>query len=75
MALCFSLQQQQGKIVVLGSTYMFSDAYIDKEENSKILDVIFRFLTSDEVQLDDIDAADPEVTNGLLLLMKLKFLY
>jgi hypothetical protein len=27
----------RGKLVVLGSTHMFSDQYLDKEENAKIL--------------------------------------
>lgn len=29
--------KEGGKLVVLGSCHMFSDQYIDKEENSKIL--------------------------------------
>lgn len=40
---------------------MFSDPYIDKEENNKILDVLISFLTSDEISLNVIDAEDPEV--------------
>lgn len=31
------LIQEAGKLVVLGSCHMFSDQYIDKEENSKIM--------------------------------------
>ena len=31
------LQARGGKLVVLGSTHMFSDQYLDKEENGKIL--------------------------------------
>ena len=30
------LQESTGRLVVCGSVHMFSDAYIDKEENSKI---------------------------------------
>ena len=40
---------------------MFHDHYIDKEENSKLQDVIFRWLTSDDITLNAIDAEDPEV--------------
>lgn len=29
--------KEAGKLAVLGSCHMFSDQYIDKEENSKIL--------------------------------------
>ncbi|XP_014663857.1 PREDICTED: intraflagellar transport protein 52 homolog isoform X3 [Priapulus caudatus] len=59
----YTNKHQSGKIAVVGSTYMFSDSYIDKEDNNKILDVIFQFLTTDEVQLDEIDAADPEIAD------------
>ncbi|XP_013774231.1 intraflagellar transport protein 52 homolog [Limulus polyphemus] len=50
-----------GKLAVLGSVHMMSDQYIDKEENSKIRDVIFQFLTSDEIKLNSIDSDDPEI--------------
>ncbi|KAL1484746.1 hypothetical protein MTO96_032401 [Rhipicephalus appendiculatus] len=50
-----------GRIVVLGSCHLLSDHYLDKEDNSKIKDVLFHFLTSDQVQLNAIDAGDPEV--------------
>lgn len=33
----YFLIQESGKLVVLGSCHMFSDQYIDKEENSKIM--------------------------------------
>ncbi|KAJ8313480.1 hypothetical protein KUTeg_008967 [Tegillarca granosa] len=57
----------KGKLVVVGSVHMFHDQYIDKEENSKILDVIIRFLTSDEIRLNPIDAEDPEVSDYNML--------
>ena len=50
-----------GKLAVLGSAAMMSDSYIDKEDNSRVKDVILSFLTSDEVILNKIDAEDPEV--------------
>ena len=41
---------------------MLSDQYIDKEENTKIKDVLFDLLTrSETVQLNSIDAGNPEV--------------
>ena len=55
-------QNGRGKVVVLGSAHMFHDHYIDKEENSKLQDVIFRWLTSDDITLNAIDAEDPEVS-------------
>lgn len=42
---------------------MFHDQYIDKEENSKLQEVIFRWLTTDEIALNSIDADDPEVSS------------
>ncbi|KAL5016048.1 hypothetical protein ScPMuIL_005637 [Solemya velum] len=57
----------KGKLAVLGSVHMFTDQYIDKEENSKILDVIVRFLTTDEIRLNQIDAEDPEISDYNML--------
>lgn len=64
--ICALYQSQQGpsgRILVLGSCHLLSDQYLDKEENSKIKDVLFQFLTSDEVHLNAIDAGDPEVSD------------
>lgn len=52
-----------GKLAVVGSGAMFSDQYLDKEDNNKIKDVIFDFLTSDNFKLNEIDADDPEVSD------------
>lgn len=52
-----------GKIAVLGSVHMFSDQYLDKEENTKIMDVIFNFLTTNDIKLNQIDAEDPEIAD------------
>uniref|UniRef100_A0A8D1JLB7 IFT52 GIFT domain-containing protein n=1 Tax=Sus scrofa TaxID=9823 RepID=A0A8D1JLB7_PIG len=54
-------KDQGGKLAVLGSCHMFSDQYLDKEENSKIMDVVFQWLTAGDIQLNQIDAEDPEV--------------
>lgn len=59
VAFCF--QYNKGKIAVLGSVHMFNDQYVEKEENSKIFDVIVSFLTTDDIKLNQIDAEDPEV--------------
>ena len=46
---------------------MFSDQYIEKEDNHKIKEVIFDFLTNDEdgpvMKLNEIDAEDPEISD------------
>lgn len=53
--------QTKGKLAVLGSAHLFHDQYIDKEENGKLQDVIFRWLTTNEITLNSIDAEDPEI--------------
>lgn len=40
---------------------MFTDAYIHKEDNAKIFDVIISFLTLETFKLNAIDAQDPEI--------------
>ncbi|MCL4110819.1 UNVERIFIED_CONTAM: hypothetical protein GTU68_039932, partial [Idotea baltica] len=52
-----------GRVVALGSGHILSDQYIDKEENSKIKDVIFSFLTAKDFKLNQIDAEDPEISD------------
>lgn len=54
-------QSGLGKLVVMGSAHIFHDQYIDKEENNKLQEVIFRWLTSDDITLNTIDGEDPEV--------------
>ena len=56
-------QYGKGKIAVVGSVHMLSDQYIDKEENTKIMDVLFTFLTTDNIKLNAIDSEDPEVAD------------
>ena len=46
-----------------GSGAMFSDQFLEKEDNAKILEVIFDFLTSDKIELNKIDSEDPEITD------------
>ena len=72
----FFFSGSNGKLVVVGSGAIFSDQYIDKEDNHKIKEVIFDFLTnSDEgsnssseapstgIKLNEIDAEDPEISD------------
>lgn len=65
--LAFYQGKEAGKLAVLGSCHMFSDQYIDKEENSKILDVLLQWFMTDSIQLNQIDAEDPEITDYTLL--------
>uniref|UniRef100_H2YKM6 ABC-type uncharacterized transport system domain-containing protein n=1 Tax=Ciona savignyi TaxID=51511 RepID=H2YKM6_CIOSA len=56
-----------GKLAVLGSAHMFHDQYIDKEENARVMDVVTRWLTTDDITLDAIDADDPEISDYNML--------
>ncbi|XP_073930911.1 intraflagellar transport protein 52 homolog isoform X1 [Castor canadensis] len=60
-------KNQGGKLAVLGSCHMFSDQYLDKEENSKIMDVVFQWLTTGDIHLNQIDAEDPEIFDYTML--------
>uniref|UniRef100_A0A8C1LWS8 Intraflagellar transport 52 homolog (Chlamydomonas) n=1 Tax=Cyprinus carpio TaxID=7962 RepID=A0A8C1LWS8_CYPCA len=53
-SVCFPLNRPvlAGKLAVLGSCHMFSDQYLDKEENSRIMDVVFQWLTADSIPLN-----------------------
>eukprot|EP00054_Salpingoeca_dolichothecata_P015832 m.91851 g.91851 ORF g.91851 m.91851 type:complete len:425 (+) comp21681_c0_seq3:61-1335(+) len=59
----FHASKSGGKIAVLGSSHMFQDQYFDKEDNMKIADVLVRWLTSTNIQLNPIDAEDPDVAD------------
>ncbi|XP_070556730.1 intraflagellar transport protein 52 homolog [Ptychodera flava] len=63
----YSSKYSKGKLAVLGSVHMFSDQYLEKEENAKIQDVIFQWLTTDDIVLNAIDAEDPEITDYNML--------
>ncbi|MEQ2304037.1 Intraflagellar transport protein 52 [Ameca splendens] len=65
--LAFHHGKESGKLAVLGSCHMFSDQYIDKEENSKITDVVLQWLMSENIQLNQIDAEDPEIADYTML--------
>ena len=51
-----------GRLCLLGSSYVVQDEWIDKEENSKLVNVLVRWLTGGDVQMDANDAEDPDVT-------------
>ncbi|XP_067935005.1 intraflagellar transport protein 52 homolog [Watersipora subatra] len=59
----YTSPKSKGKMAICGSAHMFSDQYMDKEENSKIFDVIMQFLTTDDLKLNAIDADDPEISD------------
>ncbi|KAH6576957.1 hypothetical protein BASA60_004300 [Batrachochytrium salamandrivorans] len=50
-------------IVRNGSAQMFSDEYIEKEENGKLFDVLIQLLTSDKIILNSIDSNEPDISD------------
>ncbi|CAG0919738.1 unnamed protein product [Notodromas monacha] len=52
-----------GKIAVVGSTAVFTDAYVEKEDNAKIRDLLITFLTSEEINFLNTDAEEPEISD------------
>eukprot|EP01147_Barroeca_monosierra_P000715 gene715-4008_t len=52
---------QPGKLVVMGSCHLFSDQYLDKEDNGTLLDVILNWFTNDKFKLNHIDAEEPDI--------------
>ncbi|GAQ81859.1 hypothetical protein KFL_000930050 [Klebsormidium nitens] len=56
-------QAGQGRVAVLGSALMFSDAWLDKEENGKLADFLFRWLLPEGgLELHARDAEEPDVS-------------
>lgn len=56
-----------GKLVVLGSCHMFSDQYVDKEENSKIMEVVLQWLMTDGISMNRTDAEAPVISEYTMI--------
>ena len=53
-----------GRLCCLGSSYVLQDDWIDKDENSKLVNVLVRWLTNAaDVQMDANDMEDPEISD------------
>ncbi|KAJ3304684.1 Intraflagellar transport protein 52 [Blyttiomyces sp. JEL0837] len=63
IAAAYSSPKGKGKLMVVGSGLMFSDQYIEKEENGKLFDVLVQFLTTDKISLNTIDAHEPDISD------------
>ncbi|XP_039179581.1 intraflagellar transport protein 52 homolog isoform X1 [Crotalus tigris] len=63
----YPYKTQGGKLAVLGSCHMFGDQYLEKEENTKIMEVLFQWLTTNDIHLNQIDAEDPEISDYTML--------
>lgn len=52
-----------GRLCLIGSSYLVQDDWIEKDENSKLLDVVIRWLCgAEDVVMDSLDAEDPEIS-------------
>ncbi|RLN62997.1 hypothetical protein BBJ29_001651 [Phytophthora kernoviae] len=57
-----------GRLVVFGSAQCFTDEWIDKEENAKLQEIIFRWLLKDKsIKLNHQDAEDPDLNEYVRL--------
>lgn len=57
----------KGKLAVLGSVEMLSDAWLDKEGNSRVMEFLFKWMrTGSEVRLDAEDAEAAEISEHTL---------
>ncbi|RHY53909.1 hypothetical protein DYB34_002304 [Aphanomyces astaci] len=57
-------EKKTGRLAVLGSMHLFSDDWLDKDENSRLQDILFRWLLKDkEIQFDPVDAEDPDLSD------------
>ena len=59
----YQTSPKSGKVIAVGSAQMFSDAFIEKEENGKLFDVLIQILTSDKITLNSIDANEPDIAD------------
>uniref|UniRef100_A0A667ZFM3 Intraflagellar transport 52 homolog (Chlamydomonas) n=1 Tax=Myripristis murdjan TaxID=586833 RepID=A0A667ZFM3_9TELE len=66
--LAFYQAKERGKLAVLGSCHMFSDQYLDKEENSKIMDVVLQWLMTDNIHITFYRAMKTRGTSPLSLI-------
>lgn len=55
------MNSKNGKLIVLGSASMFSDKYIEKEDNALLLQILLQYSVEKDIQLNNIDAENPEI--------------
>ncbi|XP_014215048.1 intraflagellar transport protein 52 homolog [Copidosoma floridanum] len=56
----FSSKTTSGKLVVLGSSKVLADAYIDKEKNDQLREMIFGFFESEPVETSQMQSDDAD---------------
>lgn len=64
----YSSKKSGGRLCVLGSVEMFADEWISKEQNAKLQDVLFRWLSkSEEIKLDSVDPEETDISEYVYL--------
>ncbi|KRX92107.1 Intraflagellar transport protein 52 -like protein [Trichinella pseudospiralis] len=58
----FHSKSSNGKVIVLGSQQIFSDSYLDKEDNNKLLTALLNILSSEEISLEKSSVEDAEIS-------------
>lgn len=53
---------KNAKLVVIGSVRFFGDEFVDKEDNMKIVDVLFKWAATDEVELGDYATEESDLS-------------
>lgn len=55
-------RKKQGKIMLIGSSQIFEDSWINKEENEKLSTLLFDYLNHN-LRLNQIDADEPDISD------------
>lgn len=58
----YSSKSTLGKLIVLGSSKILTDAYIDKEKNDTLRELIFGFFESEPVETSEMHGDDADVS-------------
>ena len=52
-----------GRLCLIGSSYLMQDEWLDKDENTKLVSVLLRWLSgASDVQMDQHDIEDPDIS-------------
>ncbi|KAL9643953.1 hypothetical protein ABK040_005422 [Willaertia magna] len=62
IAAFYSSKNDKGKVAVIGSVHVFDNKWLDKEENTLLQEVIFKWLLYG-FELNQIDASAPEIND------------
>lgn len=60
----YSSKSTSGKLIVLGSSQILTDTYIDKEKNDQLREMIFGFFASEAIETADMQGDDADVIDS-----------